>query len=280
MRKIDVFRKYNLLKSRLKNFKSVVIAFSGGLDSSFLLKATVDVLGRRVIAVTAVSADFPTGALAEAKTIARRIAVSHKVVRTGEFTNKKFLNNTPRRCYWCKKELFCLLDEFARRRGYSAVFDGTIADDARDIRPGLRANKEYGVISPLQDAGLFKQVIRFLAKYFGLSFWDKPKGTCLSSRIPTGEKITLKRIKRIDKAQVLLRNFLGKNILFRLRDHKDIARLEFAREDISSIVAAGNWPRAIVRLKKLGYKYITVDLEGYIPAGIRARHLARQAIKT
>jgi uncharacterized protein len=264
-----LFKKYKKLKGTLKRLKSVVIAFSGGVDSSLLAKVAYDVLGNNSMAVTASSPTYPWEELAEAKITAKRIGIKHIIVNTQELKNEKFIKNTPYRCYWCKRELLSRLKRIASNLNYSSIIDGTNYDDKEDFRPGRQANLQFKVISPLLDCRFTKEDIQSLAKHLNLPFWSKPKGTCLASRIPFGEKITVKRLKRIERGEEILKNFLGKDKLIRLRDHKEIARLEFPFRQIDLIFKKRGWNTIIEKIKNLGYKYVVVDLEGYIPQGKR-----------
>lgn len=239
------------------------------MDSGLVLKVAKDIVGERVVAVTASSCTYPSSQLKEAKEVAKEIGVRHIVVETNEFKDKNFITNTPRRCYWCKRHLFSKLTKVRNALAYKFIVDGTTYQDKQDNRPGRRANTEFGVISPLFECKFTKQDVRSLAKYLKLSFWNKPKGTCLASRIQFNEEITLDRIKRIEKAEQIVREFLKFPILFRLRDHERIARLEFEAKYIPSIIKKKGWANVIRQLKTTGYKYVVVDLEGYIPQGKR-----------
>lgn len=263
-------RKYERLKKVLNRLGSGIIAFSGGVDSSVLAKVAYNCIGRKVMAVTAHSPSHSSLDCKEAKIIAKEIGIDHRVIFTQEFKNDRFINNKDDRCYWCKRELFSQLKNIVSQQRYKVILDGTNYDDSKDIRPGLKANKEFGIISPLYEIGFTKKEVVQMAKYLGLSLWSKPKNTCLVTRIPLGEKITLERIKRIDKAEDILRNFLGKGCLFRARDHNDILRVE-SEKDMWTKLKNSGITIIIKKLKKLGYKYITFDWEGYIPAGKRIR---------
>jgi uncharacterized protein len=261
-------RKYNQLKNFLKKLDSVIIAFSGGLDSGLLCKISFDVLKDRAIAITGVSPTYPKWELEEAKRITKEIGIRHIVINAEEFKNKNFLRNNFRRCYWCKRELFSKLKEFAKKEGFKYILDGTNYQDKDDHRPGLEANKEFGIISPLYECKFNKDQIRRLAKLLNVSFWNKPSGTCLSSRIPFGEKITLKRLRKIEEAENILRKFFSKDTLFRARDHGKILRIELEKNEVL-FRKKKRIKQIIEKLKKIGYRYITLDLEGYLPAGKR-----------
>ncbi|MDP2923476.1 MAG: ATP-dependent sacrificial sulfur transferase LarE [Candidatus Omnitrophota bacterium] len=262
-------KKYLRLKKLLTKLGSAVIAFSGGLDSGLLTKVAFDCLGKNIIAVTAFSPTYPSSELKFAKKIAKEIGARHIVIHTQEFKDRNFLNNTKHRCYWCKRELFSRLKEISRKFRIKYILDGTNYDDRKDVRPGLAANKEFSVISPLYKCRFTKQDVKKLTAFLAPSLCNKPSGTCLSSRIPFGEKITQKRLKKIEAAERILKNFLGENILLRARDHNDILRIEVENKGWTRLKKS-DINKLIIRLKKCGYKYITLDLEGYVPAGLRA----------
>ncbi|MEI8348604.1 MAG: ATP-dependent sacrificial sulfur transferase LarE [Candidatus Omnitrophota bacterium] len=264
-------KKYTKLKKTLKGLGSGIIAFSGGLDSGLLAKVARDCLGAEVIAVTACSPTYPAGDLRKAKIIAREIGIRHLVVKTDEFKDKNFTANSRNRCYWCKKKLFSKLRTLTSRYGSTYIMDGTNFDDRRDHRPGLIANKEYSVKSPLYECGFTKKDVRNLAKLLKLSFWNQPSQSCLSSRIPFGQAITLSRIERIGQAERILRNFFGNDILLRARDHNELVRIELEKKGWTQLVKS-DINRLLKGLKKTGYTYITFDLEGYIPAGLRRQN--------
>lgn len=269
MKKSNHLKKYNKLINVVKRLESVAVAFSGGIDSGFLTKVAKDILGENVVAVTAVSPTYTRKDLEDAKNIARAIGIKHIIIKTNEFKNKEFLANSRERCYWCKKELFSKLKEVATNLKLSCIVDGTTYEDKDDYRPGVRAGREHGAISPLFECKFRKEDVRVLAKSLGLSFWNKPSGTCLSSRIPFGEKITLYRIRKVEKAEEILRDFLGKDKFFRVRDHDYIARIEFNPDETICFLRKRGWHKVINKIRELGYSYITVDLEGYIPQGKR-----------
>ncbi len=266
MRDSKVFKKLTFLQKYLQSLRSSVVAFSGGLDSSFLLKIARDILKENILAVTVNTFFIPHWEIEEAKEIAKSLKVKHVIVPLSFVKNKRFLNNTYLRCYWCKREIFKSLVNILKHYKMKTVIDGTTLDDIKDCRPGFKANVEYKIKSPLKKAGLSKNDIVLLAKSMRLSFWRKPSTTCLCSRIPFGEKITLPRIKRISKAEELLRGFLGKNTLFRLRDHNTIARIEVEKKKFPYFLRNKDANRLIRELKRTGYRYIVFDLEGYKPA--------------
>jgi len=254
--------KLSNLKRILSNMGSVLIAFSGGVDSTFLLKVAHDVLENRVIAVTARSEVYPPSELEATRKIAQKLKVKHLVIQTKELSREDFVKNSPQRCYFCKKELFSRLNKIARERGLNYVADASNYDDLTDFRPGMQAGQELGIKSPLKEARLTKEEIRSLSHKMNLPTWNKPSLACLASRIPYGERITREKLKRIEEGERFLRS-LGIRRDLRIRDHGKIARIEVAREEMSLF-----WQENVVRLvidklKKLGYIYITLDLQGY-----------------
>lgn len=254
--------KLSKLKSILKSFRCVVVAYSGGVDSTFLLKMAVDTLGQKnVLAVTARSETYPYSEYKEAKRIAKALGARHLTIHTSELKIKGFKSNPVNRCYYCKTELFKKLDNIRKKGGFNYVLDGTNYDDLKDIRYGRFAAKEIGVRSPLLDARIAKDEIRHFSKGLGLSTWDKPSFACLASRFPSSNTITKENLFRIDAAESYLRKLGFKQV--RVRLHKDIARLEFYKEDFSRILSETICKRIVARLKRLGFRYVSLDLAGY-----------------
>jgi uncharacterized protein len=253
-----VSTKYNKLKHILKRYPGVFVAFSGGTDSSVLLAVAKKVLRNQVIAVTAVSPIHPQEELETAKRIATAVQSTHVIIHSHEMKNKKFIKNTPIRCYYCKRNLFVLIKNMAFKYGYVAV-EASNTTDLQDYRPGFRALKELNIQSPLMEAGLTKSQVRLLAKRLHLPNWNKPATACLASRIPYGIRITRNSLKRIEKAEYYLhrRGFIH----VRVRDHFPVARIEVSYNRLSEIM---KHRKKIVRnLKQAGYKYVTLDLQGY-----------------
>jgi uncharacterized protein len=261
-------KKYQNLKKLLTRIDSAVIAFSGGVDSSVLAKVAKDVMGDRVVAVTACSPTYPASELKEAKQFAKRIGIKHVVIKTNEFSDEKFLENSKNRCFWCKRELFLRLDKIREKLEFAFILDGANFTDKLDVRPGEIAKKEFSVKSPFFECGFIKDDIRLLARGLKLPVWAKPAQACLASRVPFGERITRERLKKIEAAEIILKSFFGVNSLVRARDHGVILRVETGKFEWTKLRKSGI-KDVIARLKKIGYKYITLDLEGYIPAGKR-----------
>lgn len=259
-------KKYTALRKKILNLKSAVIAFSGGVDSSVLAKIVFDCLGKNSIAVTAKSATYSLAELKEAKKTAKLIGIRHIVIKTDEFKNKKFISNPLNRCYWCKRELFIKLRALAGEYKIKNILDGTNCDDCFDVRPGFAANKEFNIISPFLECGLTKADIKKLAGK--LNICQKIPNACLASRIPFCEKITPLKLTRIEKAENILKKYFGNKNILRARDHGNILRIEIENKEWTKLVNSGI-NNLIKKLKKIGYKYITIDLEGYIPAGLR-----------
>jgi uncharacterized protein len=253
--------KLEKLKSILAGMEKVLIAYSGGVESTLLLKVAGDVLGKKVLAVIAGSETYPEKEIREAKKIASALNVRYQVIQTHEVENPDFLKNPPQRCYYCKQELFSRLKEIARAEGIPYVLDGSNYDDKADFRPGAKAGKELGVRSPLRDARLTKNEIRQLSKRYRLPTWDKPSLACLASRFPYQTRIEKKSLRQIGQAEDFLRE-LGFGQL-RVRHHGQVARIEIDPGEFSRVFR-DNVPQKIVRrLKRLGYSYIALDLAGY-----------------
>jgi uncharacterized protein len=254
--------KYSRLQGILKEMGGVAIGYSGGVDSSLLLKVAVDILGDRALAVIGRSETYPSREFEEAVALAASLGVRTVVVRTEETDDLKFQENPPDRCYFCKTELFGKLQEVAAREGIRWTADGTIVDDMGDFRPGLRAKAENNVRSPLLEADLTKTDVRELSRHLGLSTWDKPSFACLSSRFPYGTGITRENLIRVDAAETYLRDQGFR--AFRVRFHDaNTARIEVAAADIPRFLDPEVRDSVVRRLKELGFVYVTLDLQGY-----------------
>ena len=253
--------KLKTLENIIAEMKNVLIAFSGGVDSSFLVKVARDGLHDNVLAVTAVSDIQPDQELEDAKQLTLKLGVKHILVPTTEMSDENFLSNPPDRCYICKKNIFSELKRIAIEKSIPFILDGSNADDLDDYRPGTRALRELNIRSPLREVGFTKMEIRKLSERMGLPTWEKPASACLASRIPYGDRITTEKLKRIDKAESFLREFRFKQV--RVRDHNGIARIEVTPEEISVFMKKG-FPEIVSRrFKEFGFIYVTLDMNGY-----------------
>lgn len=249
------------LRAALREIGSAAVAFSSGVDSTFLLRVAHEELGERIVAVTARSRSFPMRELDEATAFCRAEGVRHEIIASEELDIPGFADNPPDRCYHCKRELFGKLLAFARENGLAAVLEGSNLDDDGDYRPGRRAIRELGIVSPLHEAGLTKAEIRALSREMGLPTSDKPSFACLASRFPYGERITAAALERVEKAeQWLFDSGLGLTQL-RVRSHGDLARIEVPPDDIPRLATRAAEIGAA--FKNIGFAYVALDLRGY-----------------
>jgi len=253
------------LRHDLTDMRSVLVAFSGGIDSAFVLKVAHEQLGSRAIGVTAVSPTFPTSELLMATQVAAEIGARHEIIQTDQLAIPEFVQNDASRCFHCKSDLYKLLDEFREPRATRWIVDGTNVDDLGDDRPGIKAAREWNVRSPLVEAGLSKPEIRTLAKALGLSNWDKPAAACLSSRIPRGIPITVDKLRRVERAEEVLLAEGFRQV--RVRDHGEIARIELNQEEFALLNEPERRGLLSSRLRELGFRFVCVDLQGYRRGG-------------
>jgi uncharacterized protein len=260
--------KERALFDALRDMKSVIVAYSGGADSAYLAWAAKQVLGDRAVAITADSASLPASHKRDAEGFARDHGIRHEWIQTREFDNPDYAVNSPDRCFHCKHELFTRLDEIAKTRGITHVVYGVNVDDLGDYRPGQRAAKLHDVRAPLVDAGLTKAEIRELSKRAGLSTWDRPASACLSSRIPYGTPVTIENVKIVDRGEDAIRALGFRQ--FRVRFHGDIVRLEIAPDELPRAMTLDMAREFTAIFKKLGFHYVTLDLEGYRQGSLNA----------
>mgnify|MGYP001035817214 CR=1 FL=1 len=249
------------LQAIFRGMDRALIAYSGGIDSTLVAKVAVDVLGDRALAVTANSPSLMPEDFEDARTQAAEIGIAHMVVSTHEMDNDQYTSNPVNRCYFCKSELHDTLKPMAVEMGFPYVVDGVNADDLLDYRPGIEAAKERGVRSPLAEVGVSKLEVRELAKQLGMPWWDKPSQPCLSSRFPYGELITTEKLHRVGRAERYMRDLGYQNL--RVRSDGETARIELMPEEIAGFVSKVDLPTLVEAFQKLGFTYVTLDLEGY-----------------
>ena len=253
--------KYDRLVAGIRAMGRVVVAFSGGVDSTFLGRAAQEALGDEALLVTADSETYPTRELEEARRLAGLLGMRHEVVATRELDNPEYARNPADRCFFCKEELFTKLAPIAAREGAGVLVYGAVMDDLGDHRPGMRAATERGVRAPLIEAELWKTEIRALSRALGLPTWDKPSFACLSSRFQYGDAITAAKLRQVDAAEEVVRSLGFRQ--FRVRHHDRLARVELPAEDLPRLFENGRRDALVTKLRALGYVYVTLDLAGF-----------------
>ena len=256
-----VAAKQERLVGLLRDMRHVIVAYSGGTDSAYLAWAANEALGQNAIAITADSASIPASHKRDAEDFAKRFGIRHEYVATREFENPDYLKNDASRCFHCKDELFTVLEEVGRERGYENIVYGVNKDDLGDYRPGQRAAKLHEVKAPLVDADLTKAEIRELSRIAGLPTWDRPAAACLSSRIPYGTPVTIQNIRTVETGEEELKALGFRQ--FRTRFHGELVRIEIARDELAKALDPEMARQFTAIFKKLGFKYVTLDLEGY-----------------
>ena len=257
----NAYKKLDELKKTLSSLKKVLIAFSGGVDSTFLARVAKDVLGKNVVLVTAKSPTYSDSEFEESKNLALEMGMEQLIIESNELEIPSFSQNDPRRCFYCKSELFGLLTKIVKKRGLLAVLDGSTAEDLDDYRPGREAAQQYNVLSPLMQAGFLKDEIRFLSREMKLPTWDKPSYACLASRFPYGTRITEDALKKIDTLEHVLKQNGFSQI--RVRYYDKLVRIEVGESEIGKLLDGAVRKRIIEKGKELGFTYITLDMEGY-----------------
>ncbi len=258
---MNAIAKEEQLRGIFRELESVIVAYSGGVDSSYVAYVANAELGPRAVCITGQSASLPVFQRAEIDRVVEKFGFQHEVIQTDELENPSYSANNPDRCFFCKDELYTKLESVARGRGIQTIVDGSTVDDLGDYRPGRQAAAQHAVRSPLIEVGLSKSEIRELSRRATLPTWDKPASPCLSSRIAYGTTVTIERLSKVDRGEEILREFGFRE--FRVRHHDQLVRLEIAAAEMDHILRKEVFQELAARFRKLGFKYVTLDLEGF-----------------
>jgi len=258
---MTLIAKEERLRDIFRELDSVIVAYSGGVDSSYVAYVANAELGPRAVCITGQSASLPEYQRAEIESVVKKFGFQHEIIRTEELENPGYRANNPDRCFFCKDELYTKLESVARTRGIKSIVDGSTVDDLGDYRPGRRAASQHAVRSPLIEAGLSKSDVRELSRRVSLPTWDKPASPCLSSRIAYGTTVTIERLSKVDRGEAILREFGFRE--FRVRHHDQLVRIEIAPVEMDRVLRKDLIDELARRFRELGFKYVTLDLEGF-----------------